>query len=68
MYSLIRDSAEIGTMSLGVMALGTHPLKSEKKNLGEIDLPITFGNVTFNPGEWLYADEDGIVVSATELS
>lgn len=67
MYSLIRDSAEIGTMPLGVKALGTHPLKSEKKNQGEIDLRVTFGGVTFTPGEWLYADEDGIVVSKKAL-
>jgi regulator of ribonuclease activity A len=67
MYSLIRDSAEIGTMPLGVMALGTHPLKSEKKNLGEIDLAVIFAGVTFKPGEWLYADEDGIVVSSKAL-
>lgn len=68
MYSLIRDCAEIGTMQLGVMALGTHPLKSEKKNLGEVDIPVTFGGVTFTPGEWLYADEDGIVVSQRALT
>lgn len=68
MYSLIRDSAEIGAMPLGVMALGTHPQKSEKKNQGDIDIPVTFGNVTFIPGEWLYADEDGIVVSKNALN
>lgn len=67
MYSLIRDSVEIGTMPLGVMALGTHPLKSEKKNVGEIDLAVKFGGVTFKPGDWLYADEDGIVVSSKAL-
>ena len=67
MYSLIRDSVEIGTMRLGVMALGTHPLKSEKKNSGEIDLTVKFGGVTFEPGDWLYADEDGIVVSRKAL-
>lgn len=67
MNSLIRDSVEIGTMPLGVMALGTHPLKSEKKNIGEIDLTVKFGGVIFETGDWLYADEDGIVVSRKAL-
>lgn len=63
----IRDSAEIGEMDLGVKALGTHPLKTEKKGLGEAGVTVRFSGVDFAPGHYLYADEDGIVVSATAL-
>jgi len=66
-YGCIRDSRAIGEMDIGVFALDTHPLKTVKKNVGEADIPVTFGGVTFFPGEWLYADEDGVVVSATAL-
>jgi regulator of ribonuclease activity A len=63
-FGCIRDSAAIATMDLGVKALATHPLKSVKKGAGDRDIPVTFGGVTFLPGSWLYADEDGIVVTA----
>jgi regulator of ribonuclease activity A len=67
MYGQIRDSHDIGQMPIGVKALGTHPMKSEKRDIGEIDVPVKFGGVTFNPGEFVYADHDGMIVSANEL-
>lgn len=66
-YGCIRDSRAIGEMDIGVFAIDTHPMKTVKKNVGDADLPVTFGGVTFTPGEWLYADEDGVLVSATAL-
>jgi regulator of ribonuclease activity A len=65
MYGCIRDSVEIGDMPLGVLALATHPRKSVKQGAGEVGGSVTFADVTFNPGEWLYADEDGVVISST---
>ena len=58
----IRDSRAIAEMDIGVFALGTHPLKTLKKNLGEADITVSFGKVDFVPGEWIYADEDGVIV------
>jgi regulator of ribonuclease activity A len=66
-YGCIRDSAAIGDMDIGVFALDTHPMKTVKKNVGDADIPVTFGGVTFVPGEWLYADEDGVILSAAPL-
>ncbi len=63
----IRDAAAIAELSIGIRALHTHPLKSGKKGVGQEDLPVTFAGVTFRPGEYLYADEDGMVVSASRL-
>lgn len=62
MYGCIRDSVEIGEMPLGVMAMATHPRKSVKKGVGEVGGNVEFAGVIFKPGEWLYADEDGVVV------
>lgn len=63
----IRDSEAIGQIKIGVKALYTNPIKSGKQEVGEINIPITFANVTFYPGEYLYSDEDGIVVSKQKL-
>lgn len=67
MYGCIRDSGPIGGMDLGVFALGTHPMKSVKKGAGDLDIPVSFGGVTFVTGQYLYADEDGVIVSETPL-
>ena len=63
----IRDSKVIGTLDVGVKARGTHPLKSAKTHEGERGITVAFGGLEFVPGHWLYADEDGIVISENEL-
>jgi regulator of ribonuclease activity A len=67
-YGCIRDSAEIGRMALGVKALATHPMKTDKRGEGQRDIAVRFGGVTFRPNEWLYADPDGVIVAARALS
>ena len=66
-YGSIRDSAEINNMPFAVKALGVIPVRSAKEGLGKQDVPVRFAGVTFTPGEYVYADEDGIIVSATRL-
>jgi regulator of ribonuclease activity A len=66
-YGCIRDSGDINGIDIGVRALNTHPQKSIKKGVGDRNIAVTFGGVTFNPGEWLYADEDGVLVSSKTL-
>ena len=66
-YGCIRDSGDINQLDIGVRALNTHPQKSIKKGIGDKDVAVTFGGVTFNPGEYLYADGDGILVSGLPL-
>jgi regulator of ribonuclease activity A len=63
----IRDSADIAGMAIGVKALGTHPRKSVKRGHGVGDVPVEVGGVTVNPGDWIYADADGIIVSPEKL-
>ena len=67
MYGCIRDVDQISELELGVQALGTHPMKTEKKGIGERNLPVTFGGVTFKPGDYLYADNNGVIVSTRAL-
>ena len=64
----IRDSAAVAGMALGVKAIATHPRRSAKGSLGgERDVPLTLGGVAIVPGDWLCADEDGIVIATAEL-
>ncbi|KAK9906514.1 hypothetical protein WJX75_003146 [Coccomyxa subellipsoidea] len=63
----IRDSEDIGKMPLGVKALNTYPLKSSKRDNGLTDVPLTFAGVNIAPGDYLYADKDGVLVSPKEL-
>ena len=64
----VRDVAELAAAGIGIKALALMPLRSVKRNQGERDLAVEIQGVPVRPGDWLYADEDGIVVSATPLS
>lgn len=66
-YGCIRDSKVISEMEIGVKALNTIPTKSIKRNEGQENIDVRFAGVDFKPGTYLYADEDGIVVSEFQL-
>lgn len=63
----IRDSVDMSTMDLGVMALGTHPLKTVKDGVGQTNIAVSFSNLNINPGNYIYVDEDGMIVSEKPL-
>jgi regulator of ribonuclease activity A len=67
-HGVIRDTEAIGQLALGVKALGTCPRKTDKLGQGLRDVPLQFGGVSIAPGEWLYADEDGVVVFAESVA
>lgn len=58
----VRDRVAIGTLPLGVKALGSNPAKSTKTGSGEVDVPVEFGGVRFEPGLTVWCDEDGVLV------
>jgi regulator of ribonuclease activity A len=63
----VRDLAELTASGIPIKALALMPLRSVKRGEGQRDLPVQIQGVTVRPGDWLYADEDGVVVSATAL-
>src|SRR5262249_14593502 len=63
----IRDSAAVRKVPIGVRALATSPIRSKKIGTGDRDVSVTFAGCTFRAGEWLYADDDGILIAATNL-
>ena len=64
----VRDVAELALLDVGIRALASMPLPTEKQNQGLKDLPVQIQGVWVRPGDWLYADADGMVISATCLS
>ena len=67
-YGAARDVEVLRTMPLAVRALNICPTKPFQTGAGERDLVVTFAGVIFRPNEWLYADENGFIVSPTPLS
>lgn len=64
---VIRDVDQIGETALGVQALGTCPVKTEKLGVGQRDVVITIGAVDIAPGDYIYADNNGVLVSKKPL-
>ena len=58
----VRDRAELAACDLGIRALALIPLPTERRNNGQRDVPVQIQSVWVRPGDWLYADADGIVV------
>tara|TARA_R110001583_G_scaffold69847_2_gene197981 strand:+ start:1549 stop:2040 length:492 start_codon:yes stop_codon:yes gene_type:complete len=67
-YGCIRDVDAIMETELGVQALGTNPLKTDKRGLGDVNVTVKFGGVEFVPGQFVYADNNGVIVSPKALS
>ncbi|MCX7241215.1 MAG: ribonuclease E activity regulator RraA [Burkholderiales bacterium] len=63
----VRDSAELATQSVGIRALAAMPWPTEKRNQGQSAVSVQIQGVWVHPGEWLYADEDGMVVASGPL-
>ena len=63
----IRDAADVASMDIGVKALATNPLRGARDGRGEVNVKVEFMGAVFRPGEYLYSDEDGILLSPTSL-
>ncbi len=66
-HGYIRDTHVTTTVPVGLLALGTCPRKSFEANPGERDRVLEFAEVVFRPGDWLFADDDGVIVVEREL-
>jgi regulator of ribonuclease activity A len=63
----VRDQAELAACAIGIRALALHPMPTQKRGEGQAGVPVQIQGVWVRPGDWLVADEDGIVVSNTKL-
>lgn len=64
----VRDSAELALCDVGVMALATHPQRSAREGVGKRDVAVQIGGVAVYPGDWIYADADGVLVAKRKLT
>jgi regulator of ribonuclease activity A len=63
----VRDVEILKTIDLGVRALNCYPLKSNKRDEGQLEIPVRIAGVNIKPGQFLYADENGMVVTRVRL-
>ncbi|RAS39051.1 ribonuclease E activity regulator RraA [Paraburkholderia bryophila] len=63
----VRDALELNEADVGVIALTTHPRRCQKLGGGQRDVPVQLPGALVHPGEWIYADIDGVLVSDVEL-
>ena len=64
----VRDVDALSVIDLGIQAINTNPLKSIKRGVGLRDEVVVIGGVNFIPGEYTYADNNGVIVSTSSLS
>ncbi|MFM1686548.1 putative 4-hydroxy-4-methyl-2-oxoglutarate aldolase [Aeromonas salmonicida] len=66
-FGAVRDVGTLATLALGVKALAACPVKTEKLGQGELDAVVSFAGVTIHPGDYVYADLNGVLASAARL-
>ena len=66
-FGCVRDTLELAQSKVGIRALAAHPQKSVKRNVGERDLVVDIAGTVVKPGDMIYADEDGLIVSDKAL-
>lgn len=67
-FGYLRDVNALAKTPLGIQAMGAIPVKTDKRGIGDLNVPVTFGGVTFTPGAWVYADNNGVLISDRELA
>ena len=60
----VRDVAELQVLAIGILALGSMPMPPDKRNEGQREVPVLVQGVWVRPGDWLYADADGVVLGS----
>jgi regulator of ribonuclease activity A len=64
----IRDSAEVADIPIGIRAVTTSPRRSAKEGAGTRGNAVAFAGLVFTPGQYLYSDEDGLLIASRSLT
>lgn len=64
----VRDTEELREFDVAILALGAHPKRSVKAGRGQRDIVLSFGGVLWTPGDTVYGDADGIILSDQPLT
>lgn len=63
----VRDTNETKNIDVGLLAIGTCPLRNFEKTDSKRDIELNFEGVTFNSGDYIYADNDGVIITKNKL-
>lgn len=66
-YGCVREIDDLEEMEIGIQAIASIPVGASQNNIGEVDVPVNFGGVTFLPEDYLYADNTGVIISQEPL-
>lgn len=66
-YGCVSDTSELTRTDVGILALAAHPRKSRKNGEGERDVALEFGGIRLTPGDYVYADSDGVIAADADL-
>ncbi|MCZ4370772.1 putative 4-hydroxy-4-methyl-2-oxoglutarate aldolase [Vibrio diazotrophicus] len=66
-YGAVRDVVALSQMDLGIKALDACPFKTEKRGVGKVNVALTMHNQMVLPGDYIYADWNGILLSKQAL-
>ena len=66
-FGCVRDVDALAALPPGVQALASHPMKTDKRGLGDVDVPVAFARLSIAPGDWVYADANGVIVAKARL-
>jgi len=66
-YGSVREIDTLAEMDIGVLAVAAIPVNAENESIGDIDVPVNLGGVTFLPEDYLYADSTGVILSPEPL-
>ena len=66
-YGCVRDVEILSTIDIGIKAIKGYPVRSNKRGEGQQDVPLAFASVRIRPGDWLYADTNGVIIADGDL-
>lgn len=67
-HGFVRDVDALAKTPMGIAAMGAIPVKTDKRGLGDLNVPLRFGGVNFTPGDYIYADNNGVIVAQRSLT
>ena len=66
-YGSVREVEALQDFEIGILAITSIPVNAESESIGDVDVPVNFGGVTFLPEDHLYADSTGVILSPEPL-
>lgn len=63
----IRDTLQIKNIDVALYAIGTCPRKYIPLTKAQRDIEVSFGGISFNNGDYIYLDSDGLILTKEKI-